>query len=189
MTLRSLLVRFCAVAAPAFLFLYGVLRLVDGLDGDHGPGLAWNFGHTAFLVAFVLLGILVVGIRQLIPPATSGRRIVATVATVAALFGVACFLWVILGDLFARLRDAAPLPDPLEIAGPLLFQLGTLTLLIQLVTARPRRLPLWCPPLVFLGFIAIGINLDLLPVGAILIAAGLAPLAVARRSAVRTGSA
>jgi hypothetical protein len=69
-------------------------------------------------------------------------RIIATFATVAALFGAACFLWVILGDLFAAIHDAAPLPDPLEMAGPLLFQLGILTLLIQLVTARPRRLHL-----------------------------------------------
>jgi hypothetical protein len=116
------------------------------------------------------------------------KRIVANIATVAALFGAACFLWVILGDLFARVRDAAPLPDPLEIAGPLLFQLGLLTLLIQLVTARPRRLPAWCPLLVFVGFMSIAVDLDLLPIGAILISAGLAPLAIAGRSAVRAGS-
>ena len=67
------LVRFCAVAAPALLFLYGVLRLVDGRDGDHGPGWAWNAGHTLFFVAFVLLGTLVVAMRLRVPPATTAQ--------------------------------------------------------------------------------------------------------------------
>jgi hypothetical protein len=86
---------------------YGLLLLVDGWDGHRGPGLPSDLGHTLFFVAFVLLSILAVGLRRLIPSTVSFKRIVANVATVAA-----CFLWVSLGDLFARLRVAAPLPDP-----------------------------------------------------------------------------
>ncbi|RKR92167.1 hypothetical protein BDK92_6601 [Micromonospora pisi] len=178
-------VRIPAVLASALLFLYGVLRLVDGLDGDHGPGPAWNLGHAFFLVAFVALGILTIGLRQVAPAVTVRTRLLANLATVAGLFGVACFLWVILGDLFAGLRDAAPLPDPLEMIGPILFQLGILTLLTMLVTTRPRRLPAWSPVLVFTGFLSIGVNLDLLPVGALLILAGLAPLTRTRAYALR----
>jgi hypothetical protein len=170
------LVRLPAVAAPALLFLYGVLRLVDGSDGDHGPGWAWNVGHALFFVAFVLLGALVVGLRRRVPPAGTAARAVADLATAAGLFGAACFLWVIAGDLFPAFSDAAPLPTALEIGGPVLFQLGSLVLLVRMV--RARLLPAWGPVLVFLGFVAIAVNLDLIPVGALLIGAGLAPLAV-----------
>jgi len=165
--------------------LYGLLRLIDGLDGDHGPGLAWNLGHTLFLFGFVLLGVLTVGMRQLVPATTTWTRVVASLATIAGLFGVACFLWVILGDLFGDFHDAAPLPDALEMIGPLSFQLGVLTLLIMLVTARPRRLPIWSPLLVLIGFVLFAVNLDLIPIGALLILAGLAPLAGDRRPAPR----
>jgi len=170
------LLRISAVAAPLLLLLYGVLRLVDGLDGDHGPGLAWNAGHTLFLIAFVLFGVLIVGLRGLAPASTTGQGIVVNTATAAGLIGVAGFLWVILCDLFERLEEAAPLPDPLYALSPLLFQLGLLALMVRPVTARPRRLPVWSPLLVFLGFVPIAVNLDLLPLGAILIAAGLSPL-------------
>ncbi|MEO3782827.1 hypothetical protein ABGB12_05850 [Actinocorallia sp. B10E7] len=164
-----------AATAPVLLLLYGILRLVDGLDGDRGPGLAWNLGHTFFLAAFVLFGVLIVGLRRLVREA-AGSRIVADPATAAGLIGVAGFLWVILCDLFERLEDAAPLPDPLYAAGPLLFQLGLLTLMVQLTAARPRLLPAWSPVLVFLGFLLIAVNLDLLPLGAVFIAGGLFPL-------------
>jgi hypothetical protein len=63
--------------------------------------------------------------------------------------------------------------------GPLLFQLGVLTLLIMMVTARPRRLPIWSPLLVLVGFLLFAANLDLIPIGALLILAGLGPLAAA----------
>jgi hypothetical protein len=97
---------------------------------------------------------------------------------VAGLFGVAGFLWVILGDVFADFRHAAPLPDALEMIGPLLFQIGLLTLLIMLATARPR-LPVWSPLLVLVGFLLFAANLDLIPIGALLVLAGLAPMATA----------
>jgi hypothetical protein len=173
-------VRFSALAAPVLLLLYGVLRLIDGLDGDHGPGLAWNLGHALFFVAFVLLGVLTAGMWQLVPTATMGKRIVAGVSMLLGLFGVGCFLWVILGDLFAGFRHAAPLPDALEMIGPLLFQIGALALLVLLATARPRRLPVWSPPLVLVGFLLFAVNLDLIPVGALLVLAGLAPLTSTR---------
>ncbi len=120
---------------------------------------------------------MTLGLRQVVPAGTAQTRIVANLATVAGLFGVACFLWVILGDLFADFHDAAPLPDPLEMIGPLLLQLGVLTLLVMLVTARPRRLPVWSPVLVLAGFLLFAVNPDLIPIGALLVLAGLAPLA------------
>jgi hypothetical protein len=168
MTSKPPLVRFCALVAPACMLVYGVLRWLDGLDGHHGPGVFWNVGHTFFFVAFVLLATLMVGIRPLVPRAHA----TAGVATVAAVAGAACFLWVTLGDLFSSFPA---LPDALQLIGPLLFEVGALTLLIQLVLAR--QVTAWSPVLVFLGFLAIAINLDLLPLGAVLVGVGLAPLA------------
>ncbi|MEU1471551.1 hypothetical protein ABZ434_25440 [Streptomyces sp. NPDC005761] len=177
MTETTRTTRLFALLVPVFMLLYGVFRLIDGRDGDHGPGLAWNIGHTFFFAAFLLLGALVVELRALIPADTARRRAAAGVAMVAGVFGAACFLWVIVGDLFPRFDDAAPLPEPLELAGPLAFQLGLLTLLVMLVTARPRRLPVWSPVLVLVAFVLIAVNLDLLPVAALALMAGLAPLA------------
>jgi hypothetical protein len=178
MTTTPPLVRFSALAAPTLLLLYGVLRLVDGLDGSHGPGLAWNVGHMLFFLGFVLLGVLTVGMRLLVPARTVWTRTAANLAMAAGLFGAGCFLWVILGDLSTEFRDAAPLPDPLELVGPLLFQAGMLTLLVMLTATRPRRLPVWSTLCVLGGFLLFAVNLDLIPIGALLVTAGLAPLAV-----------
>ncbi|MEU3950936.1 hypothetical protein AB0F45_01220 [Streptomyces achromogenes] len=172
----SRLSRLCCTLIPLLLLSYGVLRLIDGMDGHHGPGLAWNMGHLCFLAAFLLLGVLVRELRALIPATTARMRTAAGAATAAGLFGAACFVWVILGDLFPALSDTAPLPAPLQLAGPLAFQLGLLTLLIMLVTTRPRQLPIWSPALAFVFFLLITVNLDLLPLAALILMAALTPL-------------
>ena len=66
--------RLLSVLIPFLLLCYGVLRLIDGMDGDHGPGVAWNLGHTFFLAAFLLLGAFVVELRRLVPAATVRMR-------------------------------------------------------------------------------------------------------------------
>ncbi len=172
-----------AVAAPLLLLAYGLLRLLDGLDGSHGPGLAWNLGHLAFLAAVVAFGVLVVGLRRMAPTATRRDRLGATAATTTALAGLAAFCWVILGDLLPTWKAAAPLPDPLYAAGPLCFLLGLLVLLVQLAVVAPRRLSAWSPLLVLAGFAPIVVDLNLLPVGALLLLAGLAPIRHVRRPA------
>jgi hypothetical protein len=83
-------------------------------------------------------------------------------------------LWVIAGDLSASFRDRWPLPEPLPVAGPALFCLGLITLLSVQVAADRR--PVWSPMLFFLGYTAISINLDLLPLaGALLLGAAVPP--------------
>lgn len=184
MTSMARRTRLLSVLIPFLLLCYGVLRLIDGMDGDHGPGPAWNLGHTFFLAAFLLLGAFVVELRRLVPAATVRMRTAAGAAVVAGVFGAGCFVWVILGDLFSGLADSAPLPDLLESAGPLAFQLGLLTLLIMLAAVRPRRLPVWSPALVFVSFALIAVSLDLIPLAAVGLMAGLAPLA--RNRTLRT---
>ncbi len=171
-----------AVLIPALLLSYGVLRLIDGLDGDHGPGLAWNLGHVFFLAAFALLGAFVVTLRRMVPETTPRGRAAANTAMAAGLAGAACFIWVIIGDLSPALADAAPLPEPLQLAGPLAFQIGLIALLTMLATARPRKLPVWSPILTFVSFALITANLDLLPLAALTLLAAFAPLAATANS-------
>ncbi|WP_436520869.1 hypothetical protein [Actinoplanes sp. HUAS TT8] len=170
MASNPVIIRRVALAAPILLLLYGVLRFADGLDGHRGPGVLWNAGHAAFFAAMALFGVLAAGVRGLLPQ----RNHLATGATALTLAGVLCFLWVITGDLSATLKDAAPIPAPLETAGPMLFPLGLLTLFGLLVAAR--RLPVWTPLLFGAGIVAITVDLDLLPFAALTILAALAPL-------------
>jgi hypothetical protein len=163
--------KLAAIAAPALMLFYGLCRMADGFDGDRGNGIAWDIGHVAFFIAFVLFAFLAVGLRTW----ERRPRVLVDVATAASLFGIACFLWVIIGDLF----DGWPaLPDALEIVGPLLYQVGSLVVLIRLVVAR--RLPWWTPVLVLIGFGSIAVSLDLLPIASVLVGAGLAPIALSR---------
>ncbi|BCL15426.1 hypothetical protein [Micromonospora sagamiensis] len=186
-----------AVAAPLLLLGYGLLRLVDGLDGHRDKGgWEWNVGHVLFLLGILVFAALLVQLRGLLgtrspravrartarhPAARSPRNgAVPDVATMAGLAGAVAFVWVIVGDLFPRFAEAVETPDLVFLGGPLLFQLGLLTLLVLAV--RARMAPVWGPPLVLAGFVAIAVSLDLLPVGAALVLAGLAPLTPAPRA-------
>ncbi|MEU8818811.1 hypothetical protein [Actinoplanes sp. NPDC048796] len=170
--------RLMAVVAPLLMLCYGLLRWVDGWDGDRGNGPAWDIGHAAFFAAMVLFAILAVQMRQLIAarnPRSRTSTVVASVAAAAAVFGVGCFLWVITGDLFDTFSERAPLPDALETTGPALFGLGVVVLMAQLAAAR--RLPWWSPALFLAGFLAIPVDLDLLPFAATAILIAFVPLA------------
>ncbi|MFI5838620.1 hypothetical protein ACIA8K_02725 [Catenuloplanes sp. NPDC051500] len=167
--------RLCAVAAPLLLLAYGLLRWIDGFDGDRGNGLAWDAGHTAFLLAMLLFALLATLIRP-----TVRHPVPAGIATVAAVLGAGCFGWIIVGDLSEPFRRAVPMPDALQLIGPLAFQFGLLTLLGMLAFAKPRRLPRWSPFVVLAGFLMIAASLDLLWLAALTIGTGLAPLAIRR---------
>lgn len=167
--MTSPLVRF---GAPVLLFIYGTLRLIDGWDGHHDrDGALWNIGHTCFFAAFVLLAVLAVHLYRTLRTRLAAGGLAAG-GLAAALFGAVCFLWVIVGDVFASFPE---LPGPLQIAGPALFQVGTLILLVLLVVRR--LVPVWSPVLVVAAFAVIGVSLDLIPVAAVLLFAGLMPLA------------
>ena len=159
---------FLAIAGPTLLMTYGVLRLVDGRDGSHGPGLAWDFGHTAFLLAVLALAGLAWSLRGLAGPSR-----LTTTAAWATTLGAAAFEWVILGDLFERF-DEITVPDLVFLLGPVLFQGGLLCLL--LVLARQHQVPAASPAIVLAGFALIVIDLDLLPVAGLAILIGLLPV-------------
>ncbi len=151
---------------------YGILRWIDGWDGDRGGGPAWNIGHVAFFIGMVLFAVLAGQMRAVVP---APRRPIATVAVVATVFGVACFCWVIIGDLSRWFHDNLPLPGLLNAVGPALFGLGMLTLLGLLVAAG--RVPWWSPILFLAGYVSISVELDLLPLASVLILVACLPLA------------
>jgi len=168
--------RSMAFAAPLFMLAYGVLRWIDGLDGHRKGGPAWNLGHLAFLASMVTFVLVAAALFR---RATLARR-TAVVAVTSAVSGAACMIWVIIGDLSATFRDRWPLPGALETLGPICFVLGMVALLSLQVAAG--RLPVWSPVLLFLGYTAITVSLDLLPLAALLMLGALAPLG---RAAVR----
>jgi len=181
------------VAAPALMSGYGVIRLFDGLDGEYGPGLAWTIGHLLFLSGMVLFGVVIVQLGRLVPVTTTARQVTASVAVALALAGVVAFVRVIFLDLVVGFLAAdnaemlmiredigdfpGILPEAVWELGPLLFMVGVLTLTVQLAVLHPRRLAAWSPVMVAVGFLCIMINLNLLPVGAALLALALAPVA------------
>jgi hypothetical protein len=164
--------RSTAVLAPLFLLTYGILRWIDGWDGDRGGGPAWNIGHVAFFIGMVLFAVLAFQIRATLPT----RRTLATIAAAATAFGAACFCWVIIGDLSRWFHDNLPLPGFLNPLGPALFGLGMLTLLGLLVANG--RLPRWSPILFLAGYVSISVQLDLLPFAAAMILVAFLPLAL-----------
>jgi hypothetical protein len=180
------LVRITAVGGPLFLFIYGVLHLIYDRGGNYGRDVVWNVGHVFFLLAILFFGGMAVGLGSQVSSWSGRYRFVANVALGATLAGVSAFVWVILGDLFPWFDEAVVVPAAALAVGPLLFQLGLLTLLVQLAVARHIRA--WSPALVVLGFISIAVHLDLLPVAAVLLLAGLSPLFTHKPPAAAGGS-
>jgi hypothetical protein len=156
--------RSIAVIAPSCSFAYGICRWLDGRDGHHHNGPAWTVGHVLFFASIVLFAVLAAGLGR-------RRGTVATAAAVATWIGGACFLWVITGDLFRAFHDRWPLPGGLNIAGPLLFVVGMTTL----IALEVRNI--WSPALFLAGYLAISVDLDLLPIAALVILAACVPLA------------
>ena len=172
--------RSMAFAAPLFMLAYGVLRWIDGVDGRHHQGsIAWNAGHLAFLASMVTFVLLAIALYR---RATLGRR-VGLVAAAVAVLGSGCMIWVIVGDLSRSFAVHHPLPVALGTIGPIGFVLGLIGLLSLQVAAG--RLPVWSPMLFFAGYTAITINLDLLPLAALLILGATWPLARPAVSAAR----
>jgi hypothetical protein len=161
--------RSTTIAAPALMLGYGVLRWIDGLDGSRHNGPAWTIGHVMFFLAMVLFAVQAFGLTRL----AGDRLAVAVPALAATVFGAACFLWVIVGDLFSGFDR--PLPSWLDGTGPALFVIGMVTLLV--LQSLDRRLPYWCPAVFLAGFVAVSVDLDLLPVAAALILIGSVPVA------------
>jgi hypothetical protein len=178
--------RIAFVAAPLLTLTYGVIRIIDGLDGYRGPGLAWTAGHLAFLGAMVLFVSVFWQLRGL-----AGRNVLSTViaavatAGAVALFGqfaidlVAGFLTTDNLAMSLRIFDIRTTTPGVSLAlydvGPYLFYAGQLALVVQL--AVTRRINWWTPLLVAFDLVMPNIDKDLIPIGAVVLLISFVPLA------------
>ncbi|WP_344650361.1 hypothetical protein [Cryptosporangium japonicum] len=169
--------RLTYLAPPFLVAAYGVVRLVDGLDGSHGPGPAWTIGHVLFLVALLGFGWVAVDLWRRL------RTVPALVAAAATLLGLAAFVHTVVVDLLvgAGAADRAEMnlryqdhDTPLDPVAPL-YPLG-FTVLVLLFAIAARR-AYWSPVLVLVGYLAIVANLDLLPIAGLLILGASIPAA------------
>jgi hypothetical protein len=122
------------------------------------------------------------------------RTITAAILTTITAVGLITFIRVAVLDIVVGLKAAdaaeksalsdqyadvpAVLPQPLYEIGPAFFMLGLIAMLAQYAIVRPHRTATAAlsPALVLLGFVAIMADLNLLPLGALLIWTGLVPL-------------
>ncbi|MDQ0992103.1 hypothetical protein [Streptomyces sp. V3I7] len=169
---------------PLLLGAYGLLRILDGLDGERGPGPAWTAGHLCFLAGVLLL---VLGYHRIRPLTLDTRLTTAAFWTTCAgalALGVQFTADVVSGfaaadhqamsDIVGRFM-AIPGVEPAFYAyGPLLFFLGQLTLTVQL--AARKVLKPWAPPLVLADSLLAYADKDLIPLGAALLLYSYAPL-------------
>ncbi|MEV4754933.1 hypothetical protein AB0J86_07450 [Micromonospora sp. NPDC049559] len=173
------------VVAPALTIVYGLVRLLDGLDGRYGPGLLWTLGHLAFLVALVLFGFVLLAARR-----TTGGGRIATTAAVVGVAGLVCSIAqigidVVVGlaaddkagmrQMFGQVQDVPGVTVAVYGPGPALFYVGLLALVVHL--AVRRRVAAWVPVVLLLGIGVAVTSLDLLPVAGLLILVALVTLA------------
>lgn len=170
-------VRLAFIGAPLLTLAYGVIRIVDGLDGERGPGPAWTIGHLCFIAAMGLFVAVFARMRRM-----AGRNVLSTVlavlATVGALALTAQFAIDVIAGIGAAdnyamsMRGAEMRQNPLlqlfaYDLGPYLFYLGQLGLVVLL--AAMRRIKAWTPVLVLFDLMMPFIDKDLIPLGAIVL--------------------
>ncbi|MET7671906.1 hypothetical protein [Micromonospora luteifusca] len=173
------------IAAPVLVMSYGIIRLVDGLDGERGPGPAWTIGHLAFIGALVAFISVFWQMRRM-----TGGRVLATVFATAGTFGALALITQFSIDLVAGLlatdnygmsmtihqvRTLPGISQPAYDFGPYAFYLGQLALVVLL--AVQRRVKVWTPILVLADLATPFIDKDLIPLGSVLLLVSFLPLA------------
>ncbi|GAB2837062.1 hypothetical protein GCM10022221_40390 [Actinocorallia aurea] len=180
------------VAAPLLTTAYGLIRVLDGRDGERGPGLAWTSGHLAFLAALALFAVALWEMRR-----RAGRGPFATGTVVVALAGAVCAavqfgIDLVAGALASDHAEMGELTDKVTsapgvelivyVVGPILFYAGLMVAACHLTAVG--ELPAWAAGLVVLSVLAAFASKDMIPVAGLLMAAGLAPLARGEQASV-----
>lgn len=181
------------ITAPLLTLAYGVIRIIDGLDGERGPGIAWTVGHLAFIAALAMFVVTFLQMRKL-----AGRNLLATASAVAGIVGIASLVAQFtidivigfmaadragMGVLFDQVQSIPGVSAVVYDAVPFLFYVGQLAIVIQL--AVMRRVKVWTPVLVLVDLALPMIDKDLIPLGAIFLLISFLPMAgLSRRTAL-----
>lgn len=176
------------VLAPVLVLVYSLVRLLDGLDGSFGPGLAWTVGHLAFLAALALFVPLVLELARRARHRRTAVGLAAFgllgVAAGAVQFGIDLVVGFLsadrpeMGAYFDRIQQVPGILPAVYTVGPTFFYVGLVALVAMQAIAG--RIGWWSPALVTIGIGAVVASKDLLPLSALLNLAGLAPLGRAR---------
>ncbi|MEZ7129716.1 hypothetical protein ACBR40_30650 [Nonomuraea sp. AD125B] len=183
--MKLLNLRAAFIAAPLLVLAYGVIRILDGLDGERGPGLAWTTGHLAFVAALLLFVPIYWRLRRM---AGGGALATATatagtvgVAALVGQFGIDLVVGFMSADhaamsvLFDRVQAVPGVSFAVYDVLPSLFYVGQLALVTQL--AAQRRVKLWTPVLVLADLALPFVDKDLIPLGALCLLVSFVPLA------------
>ncbi|MFF0309025.1 hypothetical protein ACFYSC_16475 [Streptosporangium sp. NPDC004379] len=177
--------RVAFVAAPLLVFAYGVIRILDGLDGSRGPGLAWTSGHLAFIAALALFVPIFWRMRRM-----AGGKALATASAVTGTAGALALLaqfaidiavgfmsadHAAMSPLFEQVKAVPGVSPMVYDGGPFLFYLGQLALVVQLAVLG--RVKVWTPLLVLLDLSVPFVSKDLIPLGAVFLLVSFLPLA------------
>ena len=157
-----------ALFGPLLLFVHGILGWVDGCDA--GPGAGWLAVVTGLtLVAGVVaLALLAARLAE-----RTGGGVPATIAVVASAFGAGSVGAITVGRMLGYLGD--DLPTALTAGGPVLITLGLGLLVRRLL--RVGQVGTSALALALLGAALVAMPWGLLPLGALLLLVGLAPVA------------
>jgi hypothetical protein len=162
------------IAAPVLMLVYGVVRIIDGFDGERGPGPAWTIGHLVFIVAMVMFLLVFRHLHRL-----AGRDALSTVALVVAAVGAVALVGQfgvdivsgLLADDHARMAEISRSVHGNQLValaiydvGPYLFYAGQFVLVVQL--AVTRRIAGWTPFLLLADLVLPLVDKDLIPIGA-----------------------
>ncbi|MFJ8825660.1 hypothetical protein ACIREE_28325 [Streptomyces sp. NPDC102467] len=174
---------------PVLFGAYGVIRLLDGIDGVKGPGLAWTAGHLCFLAGLAFFAQGFAAMRRSAVEKVAGRDRWslaglwiggAGIAALVVQFGADIVTGLISADhaeMGDRVGDFQALPGvelAFYILGPLLFFVGQFLLTGRL--AALRTLKVWAPALVLADSLLSYTVKDLIPLGAVMLVLSYAPL-------------
>jgi hypothetical protein len=185
--------RTALIAAPPLVLAYGVLRIVDGLDGVRGPGVAWTVGHLAFIGALTLFVPIFWEMRSML-----GRSALATTALVGGVVGIGCAaaqftIDIVIGflaadhdamsSMFTQVQAVPGVSMVVYSVGPILFYVAQLAFAGLL--AGHRIVKVWVPVAVLAEIVLSAVDKDLIPVGAVLLFVSFLPLMSRRTPALR----
>jgi len=171
------------VLAGVFLLGYALIRWWSGRQGSRGPDAAWLWGHLLFLVSQVMVATVLVDLLRRLhrryprsPRLVTGVSVLGLVGKYAAIMQTVIDLVVglrardraAMGAMFARVQAVPGVNIAVYQVLPYTFYLGVLVQMFALCWAGAGWGRWWPAALLTLS-LAAAVDLDLLPLSAVLL--------------------